>query len=57
MIAVAEGLLATLQALESGPIKYMAVGSIAAAVYGEPRLTRDLDLVLLGPPYKSGENY
>ncbi|MCX6109156.1 MAG: hypothetical protein NTZ90_06075 [Proteobacteria bacterium] len=46
MIAVAEGLRATLQALEAGKINYMAVGSIAAAVYGEPRLTRDLDLVL-----------
>jgi len=46
LIAVAEGLQATLQALEAGEINYMAVGSIAAAVYGEPRLTRDLDLVL-----------
>ena len=46
MISVAEGLKATLQCLEKSRIEYMVVGSIATAVYGEPRLTRDLDVVV-----------
>jgi hypothetical protein len=46
MIAVAEGLKATYQRLEMANIDYMTVGSIASTVYGEPRLTRDLDLVI-----------
>ncbi len=46
MIAVAEGLKETLQCLEKSLIEYMVVGSIATAVYGEPRLTRDLDVVI-----------
>ena len=46
MIAVAEGLKATLQCFEQSLIEYMVVGSIATAVYGEPRLTRDLDVVV-----------
>ena len=46
MIAVAEGLKATLHCLENSRIDYMVVGSIATAVYGEPRLTRDLDVVV-----------
>ena len=32
--------------LESNNIPYMVVGSMAAMVYGEPRLTHDIDLVL-----------
>lgn len=32
--------------LESEHIRYMIVGSIASMVYGEPRLTKDMDLVL-----------
>ncbi len=36
-------------------IPYMATGAVAAIVYGEPRLTLDLDLVLqLGPDVASG---
>lgn len=47
-------------------IPYMATGAVAAIVYGEPRLTLDLDLVLwLSPPdagrfaagYPPGEFY
>lgn len=32
--------------LESEQIPYMVVGSVAAMVYGEPRLTHDLDMVI-----------
>ena len=32
--------------LEQNDIPYMIVGSMAAMVYGEPRLTRDIDIVL-----------
>ena len=32
--------------LESENIPYMIVGSVAAMVYGEPRMTHDMDLVL-----------
>ncbi len=46
MIAVAQGLKVTLQCLERSKIEYMVVGSIATAIYGEPRLTRDLDVVV-----------
>ncbi len=35
-----------IQRLELEKIEYMVVGSIASLVYGEPRLTKDLDLVL-----------
>lgn len=32
--------------LESIGLEYMVVGSVASTIYGEPRLTRDIDLVL-----------
>jgi hypothetical protein len=32
--------------LESNHLEYMIVGSIASIVYGEPRLTKDMDLVI-----------
>ena len=35
-----------IERLERSQIAYMVVGSIASLVYGEPRLTKDLDLVL-----------
>ncbi len=35
-----------LQKLESENIPYMLVGSVAAMVYGEPRMTNDMDLVI-----------
>jgi hypothetical protein len=35
-----------IQRLEKENIEYIIVGSLAAMVYGEPRLTRDMDLVL-----------
>lgn len=34
------------QRLEGSGIKYMVTGSIACIVYGEPRLTHDVDLVV-----------
>jgi hypothetical protein len=38
--------LAVIQKLEEQGIPYMVVGSVAAMIYGEPRLTHDLDLVI-----------
>ncbi len=35
-----------LKKLESVDINYMIVGSIASMVYGEPRLTKDMDIVV-----------
>ncbi len=43
MLAVFQQVIAS---LESAQIEYMLVGSIAAMMYGEPRLTRDMDLVI-----------
>jgi hypothetical protein len=40
------GLKLVIEKLESAGIDYMIVGSIAGAIYGEPRLTRDIDLVI-----------
>ena len=41
-----EALGQILGALEQGGIEYMVTGSIASIVYGEPRLTNDVDLVV-----------
>lgn len=35
-----------IQRLEGENISYMIVGSIASIIYGEPRLTRDMDIVI-----------
>jgi hypothetical protein len=40
------GLKLVIEKLESAGIDYMIVGSIAGTVYGEPRLTRDIDMVI-----------
>lgn len=40
------GLKTVISSIESAGIDYMIVGSIAGTVYGEPRLTNDLDLVV-----------
>lgn len=42
-------LLAALDALESGPYEYLLYGGMAAALWGEPRYTEDVDLVLFLP--------
>jgi hypothetical protein len=40
----------TIEVLESQGIAYLLVGSLASGVYGEPRLTHDIDLVVeIGP--------
>ena len=41
-----EVFLSVIKKIESENIPYMVVGSIAAMVYGEPRMTHDLDLVV-----------
>lgn len=38
--------LDVLKRLEKNNIAYMVVGSVASMVYGEPRMTHDLDLVI-----------
>lgn len=38
--------LAVIKKLESQNIPYMVVGSVGSMVYGEPRLTHDMDLVI-----------
>lgn len=35
-----------LEKLEEGGVDYMVVGSIASILYGEPRMTRDMDIVI-----------
>lgn len=35
-----------IQTLEGNSIEYMVVGSVASIVYGEPRLTKDMDVVI-----------
>ena len=42
-----------IEKLESKNIPYMVVGSVASMVYGEPRMTHDMDMVLDIPPEKS----
>jgi hypothetical protein len=38
--------------LDAAGIPYMLTGSLAAGVYGQPRMTRDIDLVaVLYPPH------
>jgi hypothetical protein len=41
-----ETFFSVIQKLEEKEIPYMVVGSIASMIYGEARLTRDMDLVI-----------
>ena len=41
--------LAAIGAAESGPFPYLIYGGLAAALWGEPRYTEDVDLVLFVP--------
>lgn len=41
--------LAAIGAAESGPFPYVIYGGLAAALWGEPRYTEDVDLVLFIP--------
>lgn len=43
-------LLHTLRLIEAIPITYMVTGSIAAILYGKPRLTHDMDIVIVLAP-------
>ena len=45
-------LLVFLRLIEKIPIEYMVTGSIAAILYGKPRLTHDMDVVVVFPRYK-----
>ncbi len=45
-VDIRAGLRLVVKNLETGQIPYMIVGSIAGSIYGEPRLTNDLDVVL-----------
>ena len=46
MTAVLPVFIQVLQTLEKNHIPYMIVGSVASMVYGEPRMTHDMDLVV-----------
>ncbi len=46
MKSIIEVFVSVIEKIESDHIPYMVVGSIAAMVYGEPRMTHDLDLVI-----------
>ncbi len=46
MIAFIETFQSAIEKIEQAKISYMIVGSLASMVYGEPRLTRDMDLVI-----------
>ncbi|MBI1862163.1 MAG: hypothetical protein HYR96_14715 [Deltaproteobacteria bacterium] len=39
-----------LEKLEGAGIQYMVVGSIASIIYGEPRMTKDMDVVVSAKP-------
>jgi hypothetical protein len=41
-----ETFYSVLQKLEENDIPYMLVGSVASMIYGEPRMTHDMDLVV-----------
>jgi hypothetical protein len=46
-----EALLAKVAAvLEAASVPYVVTGSIATALYGEPRFTQDADVVVIAPP-------
>lgn len=46
MTSLLEVFSEVLRRLEANHFPYMVVGSIASTVYGEPRLTKDMDLVI-----------
>jgi hypothetical protein len=53
MQGLLETFSAVIEGLERGQIPYMVVGSVAAMVYGEPRMTHDLDLVISIAPNRA----
>jgi hypothetical protein len=45
-VSLAELLVSTIRALETAGIDYMLTGSLASTFHGEPRATRDIDVVI-----------
>ena len=50
-----KNLLKFLRLIETIPIEYMVSGSIASILYGKPRLTQDMDIVVLFHAGKVGK--
>ncbi len=46
-MALPEPYAVFLEPLEKGSLSYCVTGSVASGIYGEPRLTKDIDFVLL----------
>ena len=46
MTSILEVFLDVIQTLEKQNIEYMVVGSVASIIYGEPRMTHDMDIVI-----------
>jgi hypothetical protein len=46
MLDFSQAFLRVIEIFENHEIPYMVVGSVAAMIYGEPRLTHDLDVVI-----------
>lgn len=49
-----KNILTFLRTLETLDLEYMITGSIASILYGKPRLTQDMDVVVFFPPSKIG---
>jgi hypothetical protein len=45
-VSLADLLVTTIEALEAEAIPYMLTGSLASSFHGEPRATRDIDIVI-----------
>lgn len=52
LIEVFQGIL---QRLDNHSIPYMVVGSVASIIYGEPRMTNDMDVVIQVSPGRADE--
>ena len=52
MIDLAAGFVAVTEALDQADVRYVVVGSMAAARWGVARTTRDIDLVLVVNPQR-----
>jgi len=45
-VSLKDLLVGTIRALEATDVRYMLTGSLASTFYGEPRATRDIDVVI-----------
>jgi len=50
-----KNLLKFLRIIESIPLEYMVTGSVASILYGKPRLTQDMDVVVVFPLQQIGK--